>query len=117
MSKGFICLVLHAHLPYIRYPEYENFLEEEWFYEAQIETYIPLLNVFKKLESSSINFKLTMSISPSLCEMFADELLQSRFLKRLNKLRNLAKSELLRTKDTPFYQTALMYHQKLEQTQ
>ena len=29
MSKGYLALVLHAHLPYVRHPEHENFLEEE----------------------------------------------------------------------------------------
>ena len=31
---GYLCLVLHAHLPYVRHPEYDDFLEEDWLYEA-----------------------------------------------------------------------------------
>ena len=27
-AKGYLTLVLHAHLPYVRHPEYEEFLEE-----------------------------------------------------------------------------------------
>ncbi len=83
MSKGFLCLVLHAHLPYIRHPEYKSFMEENWFFEAIIETYIPLLKVFQYLVNDNIDFKITMSISPSLCEMFSDHLLQERFLNNL----------------------------------
>ena len=32
-------LVLHAHLPYVRHPEYKSFLEEYWLFEAITETY------------------------------------------------------------------------------
>jgi len=46
MPLGYLCLVLHAHLPYVRHPEYDDFLEEDWLYEAITETYIPLLEVF-----------------------------------------------------------------------
>ena len=28
MPLGYLCLVLHAHLPYVRHPEYDDFLEE-----------------------------------------------------------------------------------------
>ena len=43
MSPGYLALMLHAHLPYVRHPEHEHFLEEDWLYEAITETYIPLL--------------------------------------------------------------------------
>jgi len=43
--KGYLALVLHAHLPFVRHPEYDEFLEEDWFYEAITETYIPLINI------------------------------------------------------------------------
>ena len=32
--KGYLALVLHAHLPFVRHPEYNEFLEEDWLYEA-----------------------------------------------------------------------------------
>ena len=44
--SGFLSIVLHAHLPYVRHPEYEEFLEEDWLYEAITETYIPILKLF-----------------------------------------------------------------------
>ena len=47
--KGYHALVLHAHLPFVRHPEYESFLEEDWLYEAISETYIPLLERFDRL--------------------------------------------------------------------
>jgi hypothetical protein len=30
MRKGYLALVLHAHLPFVRHPEYPEFLEEDW---------------------------------------------------------------------------------------
>ena len=33
MSRGHVCLVLHAHMPFIRHPEHEDFLEEGWLRE------------------------------------------------------------------------------------
>ena len=43
MPQGYLSLVLHAHLPFVRHPEYPDFLEEDWLYEAIIETYVPLI--------------------------------------------------------------------------
>ena len=48
-SVGDLCLVLHAHLPYVRHPEKDVFLEEDWFFEAMTETYIPLLEMLSRL--------------------------------------------------------------------
>ena len=34
MPKGYLAIVLHAHLPFIRHPEFDDFLEEDWLFEA-----------------------------------------------------------------------------------
>ena len=49
MSLGYLSLVLHSHLPYIRHPEVDHHFEERWLFEAITETYIPLIHVFNKL--------------------------------------------------------------------
>ncbi len=74
--KGYLCLVLHAHLPFVRHPEEEYFLEENWLYEAITETYIPLIQVFEGLVRDGVDFRLTMSLTPTLCSMLEDPLLQ-----------------------------------------
>lgn len=110
MEKGFLALILHAHLPYVRHPEFPDFLEEDWFYEAITETYIPLLRVYHQLANDGINFKLTMSLSPTLISMFKDLLLQQRYLKRIENLIELAEKEVERTRWLPdFHEVALMY--------
>ena len=49
--KGYLNIVLHAHLPYVRHPESEEYIEERWLFEAISETYIPLLIYFDSLEN------------------------------------------------------------------
>jgi 1,4-alpha-glucan branching enzyme len=115
MAKGYLCLQLHAHLPFIRHPEHENFMEEDWFYEAVIETYSPLLKAYEDLVNEGIDFRITMSISPPLSEMFSDSLLQERFERKLNKLLELSGKEMNRTGNTAFYPLAQMYNRKLSE--
>ena len=63
--SGHFALILHAHLPFVRHPEHEHFLEEEWLFEAITETYIPLLRVMQRLTGDGVPFKLAMSITPT----------------------------------------------------
>ena len=63
--KNYIGLVLNAHMPYVRHPEYRRFLEEDWLFEAISETYLPLLRMFKRLRSDGVNFRVTVSLSPT----------------------------------------------------
>jgi len=109
-TKGFLCLVLHAHLPFVRHPECEYMMEENWFYEALTETYLPLLSVFQNLKNDNVPFRITMSITPPLCAMFGDELLKERYSRHINKLIELAGKEVDRTiKHPEFSQPAMMY--------
>jgi 1,4-alpha-glucan branching enzyme len=106
-------MVLHAHLPYVRHPEFDDFLEEDWLYEAITETYIPLLDAFESLESVGADWRLTMSVSPTLAGMLADELLQNRYLRHIDNLISLAAKELERTRWQPeFHSLARMYHDR-----
>jgi 1,4-alpha-glucan branching enzyme len=113
MSKGYLCLMLHAHLPFVRHPEEEYFLEENWLFEAITETYIPLINVFEKLVQDEVDFRLTMSLTPPLISMLQDPLLQNRYIRHIDKLIELTEKELERTEFLPHYHgLALMYNQR-----
>lgn len=101
MKKAQIALVLNAHLPFVRHPEYPVFLEERWLFEAISETYLPLLRVFHKLEEDGIPFRLTMSFSPTLVSMLTDSLLQERYRRFLDLQLELAEKELVRTENDP----------------
>ena len=97
--KGYVSFVLHAHLPFIHHPESEDYLEEQWLYEAISETYLPLLINFTKLEEEKVDFAVTMSMTPPLLNMLDNKLLQKRYIKYLRTHIELAKKELVRTKD------------------
>ena len=110
-EKGYLALVLHSHLPFVRHPEYNEFLEEDWLYEAITETYIPLINVFDSLLADGADFRLTLSLTPTLITMLTDPLLQQRYLRHVNKLIDLAQTEMQRTKSEPVFHTlARMYY-------
>lgn len=110
MEKGYLALVFHAHLPFVRHPEHEYFLEENWLYEAVTETYLPLLDVFEGLLRDKVDFRITLSLTPPLTEMLRDNLLQERYLRHLNKLLELSYNEMTRTRGGEFYPLAEMYH-------
>ena len=76
-EKGYVCFILHAHLPFVHHPESEDYLEEQWLFEAISETYIPLLKNFKKLEDEKVNFRVTMSMTPPLLSMLDNKMLQN----------------------------------------
>jgi 1,4-alpha-glucan branching enzyme len=110
MHKGYLSLVLHGHLPYVRHPEYEDFLEEDWLYEASTETYIPLINMFERLAEQGVDFRLTMTLSPTLLSMLCDPMLQERYSRHMNRLIELAHREIERTAwQAPFQKLATMY--------
>lgn len=98
MAIGYLAMVLHAHLPFVRHPEYSYFLEEDWLYEAITETYIPLIEVYDGLLADGIDFRMTMTMTPPLVSMLADPLLQSRYVHHIDELIELAEKEVERTR-------------------
>lgn len=113
MIQGYTALILHAHLPFVHHPEREDYLEEKWLFEAISETYIPLLAVFESLIAEGVDFRITMSMSPSLLSMLSTPLLQERYIHYLKRLIELSGKELERTKGQPeFHALAQMYYDK-----
>ncbi|MBK9529160.1 MAG: DUF1957 domain-containing protein [Acidobacteria bacterium] len=115
MPLGYFSLILHAHLPFVRHPEYPEFLEEDWLYEAITEVYLPLIFIFQTLHESGAKPRLAMNVSPPLCEMLADPLLQERYTHHLENLIELAVKEEFRTRsESPeFHDVAKMYVENL----
>ena len=95
---GHLALILHAHLPYVRHPEHEHFIEEEWLFEAITETYVPLLQMMQRLIVDDVQFKLTMSITPTLSAMLRDRLLCERYVEHLELSIDFAKRERRRVR-------------------
>lgn len=98
--EGYLCMVLHTHLPFVNHPENDNYIEEEWLYEAISETYIPLLSYFKKLVNENVKFRITMSLTPPLLEMLNSKIQQEKYIRYLEKHIELSQKEIERTKYT-----------------
>ena len=72
MNSGFLNIVLHAHLPYVHHPEHDSFFEEDWLFEAITECYLPLIGVLERLQKDRVDYRLTLSISPTLITMLRE---------------------------------------------
>jgi 1,4-alpha-glucan branching enzyme len=116
MPVGYWCPVLHAHLPYVRHPEHPEFLEEDWFFEALNETYVPIVSVLDGLLADGVDYRLTVTLSPPLVSMMTDELLISRYHRHLDRLVDLARREAERTwrEDHRFHDVARFYVHEYE---
>ncbi|HEX8072528.1 MAG TPA: 1,4-alpha-glucan branching protein domain-containing protein [Pyrinomonadaceae bacterium] len=118
MQTGFFSLILHAHLPFVRHPEHAEFFEEDWLYEAITEVYLPLAATLARLADEGARPRLTVNLSPTLCEMLTDQLLRTRYTRHLDNLLALAEKELVRTtREQPqFHHAARMYDEALRNT-
>ncbi len=116
IPKGYLALILHAHLPFVRHPEHDSFLEENWLFEAITDAYVPIVMVFDRLVDDGVDFRVTLSISPTLICMLRDDLLISRYIKHLDGLIDLSAKEIERTRETrDINRLAVMYHEKYRQ--
>jgi 1,4-alpha-glucan branching enzyme len=108
--SGYLALVLHAHLPFVRHPEHERFLEESWLFEAVTETYLPLIQIMEGWLRDGLSARLTLTLSPTLCSMLADPLLQDRYQRHLEGLIELAGKEIHRTNWHPQEQSLAQFY-------
>jgi 1,4-alpha-glucan branching enzyme len=67
MPDGELAIVLHTHMPYV-----EGFgswpFGEEWLWEAVATSYLPLLKVLDAHGGESTRARLTLSLTPVLCD-------------------------------------------------
>jgi 1,4-alpha-glucan branching enzyme len=114
--QGYLALVLHAHLPFVRHPEHERFLEENWLFEALTESYLPLLQLLEAWRRDDLPVRLTFTLTPTLCAMLQDPLLQTRYRRYLSELLELAHKEVHRTLwQEPFHRLAVFYEERFQQ--
>ncbi len=98
MTKGNLAIVLHAHLPYVRSEE-PGSLEEDWFFQALVECYLPLLETLENAaKAKDQEPKVTIGLSPTLLSLLDDQVLKDRFEKwvtiRLEVLNTIEKDNL-----------------------
>ncbi len=83
MHSGNFVLILHTHLPWVlHHGDWPHGVD--WLSEAVAECYIPLLNVFNDLLNEGIQPKVTLDISPVLCEQMEHPDFQKIFVDYCN---------------------------------
>jgi len=95
--QGQLGLILHAHLPYVRHPEHPRFFEETWLFEAITECYLPLVWRCDAWTRDALPWRLSLTLTPTLCAMLGDPFLEQRYLRHLDSLIELGGKELDRT--------------------
>ncbi len=76
MPSGYLAIVLHAHLPDARRGDGRDEIAERWLFESIWECYVPLLDALQGLQPPH---GVTLSLSPTLLDMWRDERLMNRF--------------------------------------
>ncbi|MFM7141175.1 MAG: glycoside hydrolase family 57 protein [Alphaproteobacteria bacterium] len=112
-ERPILSLVLHAHLPFVRHPEHEDFLEERWLFEAIAEVYVPLLDVLAGLVRDRVPHRIALSLSPTLLDMLDDGLLGQRFVRHLDLRLAFADRELVRTAGDERLRRVVELHREL----
>lgn len=112
-APGRILFLLHAHLPFVRHPDYDRFFEENWFFEAVAETYLPLVQAMRRSVELGVPGTLNLSISPPLIEMLRDECLIEKFSKHLKLQQELAEKEISKFDDGPQLALAKFYRDRV----
>lgn len=115
MKQNVISIVLNAHTPFAREPAAADSAEEHRFFESLSETYLPLLEMFDRLEADHVPFQLALSLSPVFCHLCRDKLLLRRYLAYTDRQIEFGAGEIERTKGNEplqalakrFYETAL----------
>ncbi len=103
-TRGKLIFHLHAHLPWVRHPGQEDHLEERWLFDAITETYLPIIDRLFALRAEGVPTRLTLSLSPTLLGMLADPLLQSRYVRHLERLILFTDAEVRRLRHEPALQ-------------
>jgi len=79
LAAGNLALVLHAHLPYVHSSE-PGSLEEDWYFQALLECYLPLLDVLEQAAADPAQHpRLSMGLSPTLLSLLSNPELSRRF--------------------------------------
>ena len=78
-------------------------------FEAISETYIPLIKMFENLESDNIPFKVALVLSPVLCTLLDDSVVQDQYIKWLDNRIELGKKELERCATSTKYIDAVRF--------
>ena len=99
MSVKNLSIIVVAHQPYIRHVTAEGEIpgaENDIFFSAVSQTYLPLVNLLEKLEKENSSVKFSMVLTPVLCSMLDDKVLQTQYVEWLDRCIELGKKEVER---------------------
>ncbi len=98
-----LSLVIVGHQGYIRHvaDEKDYALQNDILFNSISATYLPLINLFHRLESENVKFRLGMVFSPSLCSLLSDPVVQEQYIEWLERKIALGESEIERCKADP----------------
>ncbi len=86
---GHVVLVLHTHIPWVlghgRWPH-----GEDWLLEAAAECYLPILRVLDRIVAAGRSPRVTIGLTPVLCEMLASLRFKEDLVAYLDARRDLA---------------------------
>jgi 1,4-alpha-glucan branching enzyme len=109
-GKNVISIVLNAHLPFSRKDGANFSFEEIPFFATVSETLLPLLEMFDRLASDKIPFRLGLAVSPVLCHMLTDKLLINHYIDYVDRQIAFGAEELKRTRDNPAQNNLAKYY-------
>jgi len=107
-----LAIVLHGHLPFVRHPEYPRFYEETWLFEAVLECYLPLIEQMRQWQAEGLSWRLTLTLSPTLCAMLTDPILKQRCGRWLEEREQLAIAEVQRGLFNPSLRALARFYQE-----
>lgn len=96
-SKNLVLLVV-AHQAYIRHTDDENKYgrENDILFSSISGTYIPLLNMLNGFSERKIGCKISLVLSPTLCSLLVDPVVQGQYVSWLERRIALGKKEVVR---------------------
>jgi len=113
-EKSYLMLVLHAHIPFIN-NDNNSQLEENWFFEAVAESYIPIIKMLENLINDGIKPSIAISISPTLGAMLENDNMEKKLRRYIESRQKLCEQELANCRDEKILKIIKMYQQLYDQ--
>jgi 1,4-alpha-glucan branching enzyme len=101
MAKNSLVLHINMHQDYFSLSDECADTRFNQLFNAITYSYMPLLNMFANLEADGIPFAINMTISPSICSMLSDPVIQQMYIEWLDKLIILGEAEVKRASEKP----------------
>ena len=104
MAERRIVLLLNASQEYIRHTgddEKKFAAQTNRLFENMTEVYIPLVKLFEALENDGVDFRVCLVLSPVLCNLLEDPIIQNQYTIWLDEHIALGQKELERCRNNP----------------